>query len=71
MVGEVDLRWGVMRGLIRQVRTEDPPSEEWSSLLGQLETVLTLQRTVVVVVGLLGFLMMEINTVSLDGRSGD
>ena len=53
--------------------TEDQPSEEWSSLLGQLETVLTLQRTVVVVVvvGLLGFLMMEINTVGLDWRSGD
>ena len=70
MVGEVDLRWGVMRGLTRQVRTEDPPSEEWSSLLGQLETVLTLQRTVVVV-GLLGLLRLEINTLGLDGRSAD
>ena len=48
---------------------KDSPSEEWSSLLGQLQTVLPLQRSMVV--GVLGLLRMEINTVSLDGMSDD
>ena len=41
MVGEVDLRGDVVRAE-RTEENRDSPSEKWSSLLGQLQTVLTL-----------------------------
>ena len=49
--------------------TEDPPSEEWSSLLRQLETVLSLQWSMLVLVLVLMVVLIDLHTVSLVGSS--